>query len=137
MRYRQLVAAARKAKRFSYSPYSKFKVGAAILTPAGKIYTGCNIEDSSFGLTTCAEHTALVKAMSEGERKFVAIAVASDSSILTPPCGACRQVLMDLAGDVDVVMTNRRGRNRVMRLRDLFPHPFGAASFTQRKKTAT
>ncbi|MFQ5798569.1 MAG: cytidine deaminase [Bacteroidota bacterium] len=134
MSYQKLVAAAQKAKRFSYSPFSKFKVGAAVVTRSGTIYTGCNIEISSFALTICAERTALFKAVSEGERNFVAVAIASGGSALTPPCGACRQVLMDLAGDIDVVMTNHRGKKRVMRLRDLFPHPFRATNFIQRKK---
>ncbi len=133
MRYQKLVAAAQKAKRFSYSPFSKFKVGAAVITRSGTIYTGCNIEISSFALTICAERTAIFKAVSEGEKDFVAVAIASGGPALTPPCGACRQVLMDLAGDIDVVMTNHRGKKRVMRLRDLFPHPFGAAIFTKGK----
>lgn len=133
MRYQKLVAAAQKAKRFSYSPFSKFKVGAAVITRSGTIYTGCNIEISSFALTICAERTAIFKAVSEGRKDFVAVAIASGGPALTPPCGACRQVLMDLAGDIDVVMMNHRGKKRIMRLRDLFPHPFEAAIFTQEK----
>lgn len=134
MRYLKLIAAARRAKRFSYSPFSKFQVGAAVMTRGGKIYTGCNIEISTFALTICAERTAMFKAISEGEKSFTAIAIASDASKLVPPCGACRQVLMDLAGDIDVVMANRRGKRSVVRLRELFPHPFGAVFFTRRRK---
>lgn len=136
MKYEKLVAAAKKAKRNAHSPYSGFKVGAAIVTKSGSIYTGCNIEISSFALTLCAERTAVFKAVSEGERRFVAIAIASDGSALTPPCGACRQVLMDLAGNIDVVLSNRPGNQRIMRLLHLFPHPFGARHFV-RKKTRT
>lgn len=136
MRYQKLVSEARKARQFSYSPFSKFKVGAALITRSGKIYTGCNIEISTFALTICAERTALFKAVSEGEKSFVAIAITSDGPALTSPCGACRQVLMDLAGDIDIVMTNRRGKRRIMPLRDLFPHPFGAAYFTRKKGIA-
>ncbi len=136
MKYQKLISAARKARQFSYSPFSKFKVGAALITRSGNIYTGCNIEISTFALTICAERTALFKAVSEGEKSFVAIATTSDSSGLTPPCGACRQVLMDLAGDIDIVMTNRRGKKRIVRLRDLFPYPFEAAYFTRKKGIA-
>ncbi len=135
MRYHKLVAAAQKAKRFSHSPFSKFKVGAAILTHTGRIYTGCNIENSSFSLTICAERTALFKAVSEGQRNFVAVAIAADSASMIPPCGACRQVLMDLAGDVEVVMTNRRGKKKIARLRDLLPHPFLASNLPRRART--
>ncbi|HSQ76023.1 MAG TPA: cytidine deaminase, partial [Bacteroidota bacterium] len=99
MQYRTLVSRARAAKRYSHSPYSRFRVGAAVLATSGKVYTGCNIENSSYGLTVCAERTALFKAVSEGEKSFVAMAIASDETSATPPCGACRQVIMDLAGD--------------------------------------
>ena len=124
LRYRRLVAAARRAKRHSYSPYSKFRVGAALLTSRGTTYIGCNIENSSYGLTICAERTAVFKAVSEGEKKFVAIAVTSDSKDFTPPCGACLQVLMDLARGIDFIMADGRGKLKVMKLNDLLPYPF-------------
>lgn len=123
--YRALVAAAKKAKLKAYAPYSNFRVGAAIRTKRGKVYTGCNIENSSYGLTICAERTAIFKAISEGEREFTAIAVASDDTDFCPPCGACRQVLMDLAPDIDFIMLNRKGDLRIVSLKELFPIPFG------------
>jgi len=128
MDYIQLARLARLARKNSFSPYSHFRVGAALLTRGGKVYTGSNIESSSYGLTVCAERTALFKAVSEGEKRFVAIAVASDEEDFTPPCGACRQVIMDLAGNIDVVMAGKRGNVRVMSMSELFPHPFGASN---------
>jgi cytidine deaminase len=134
MTYKRLVSKAKAARKHSHSPYSHFRVGAAVLAKSGKIYTGCNIESSSFGLTVCAERTALFKAVSEGERRFEAIAVATDESGFTTPCGACRQVIMDLAGDIDFILTNRKGQTRVIPMSELFPYPFGARSFTRRKR---
>jgi cytidine deaminase len=125
MNYRTLVKHARDSLRRSYSPYSRFRVGAAILTKKGKVYTGCNIEISTFALTLCAERTAIFKAVSEGERHFKAIAVCSDEDGFTSPCGACRQVIMDLAGDIEFVMSKRNGEIKVMRLSKLLPIPFG------------
>lgn len=124
MDYNELIKAARKAKKYSYSPYSKFRVGAAVLTKSGKIYTGCNIENSSYSLTVCAERTALFKAISEGERKFVAIAVSTDEKGFTTPCGACRQVISDLAGDIDVILANGSRKELKLKMKDLLPHPF-------------
>lgn len=131
--YARLVAAAKSAKRQSYSPYSHFRVGAALLTANGKIFTGCNIENSSYGLTVCAERTAVFKAVSEGERRFAAIAVASDDTDFTPPCGACRQVLMDLASNIEFILTNRKGEFRVLKLRELFPYPFDRSHLRRRR----
>ena len=124
MDYAELASRAGKAKRNSYSPYSRFRVGAALLTSDGRIFTGCNVENSSYGLTICAERTALFKAVSEGEHSFKAIAIASDEDSFTPPCGACRQVILELAGNVDVVLTKKDGGCRVIKVRDLLPHPF-------------
>lgn len=124
LQYRKLISAAKAAKRRSYSPYSRFRVGAALLTRKGKIYTGCNIENSSFGLTICAERTAIFKAVSEGENKFVAVAVVSDDQDFTPPCGACRQVFMDLASTIDFIMTDGKGHHKVIKLDELLPYPF-------------
>ena len=114
--------------RHSYSPYSQFRVGAALLTESGGVYTGCNIESSSFSLTICAERTALFKAVSEGKRKFKAIAISADASEFISPCGACRQVMMDLAGDIDVILTNRRGTMKVLKAGSLLPFPFTGES---------
>ena len=123
-KYLQLLKAAKVAKRFSYSPYSKFRVGAALLTEDGKIISGCNIENSSFSLTICAERTAIFKAVSEDRHSFKAIAVVADSDDYTSPCGACRQVLMDLAGDIDVILTRNNGSYKVLKLSQLLPMAF-------------
>ena len=104
------------------------------MTQSGKVYTGCNVEISSYALTICAERTALFKAISEGERKFCAIAVATDEDGFTSPCGACRQVIMDLAGDIDFLMSNRNGEIRVLKMRELFPYPFGSKNFLKKKQ---
>jgi cytidine deaminase len=133
MDYRSLAKHARAAKKHAYAPYSRFRVGAALLSRDGRVFTGCNVEDSSLGLTVCAERTALLKAVSEGARRFVAIAVASDENGFTSPCGACRQVLLDIAGDIDVVLTAPRKRSKVLRASELLPFPFGADNLTRKK----
>ena len=120
----QLAKAARLARRHAHAPYSKFRVGAALLGRSGTLYTGCNVESSSYGLTICAERTAIFKAISEGEHSFEAIAVVANTTELTPPCGACRQVLLDLAGNIDVIMTNARGVTSVVKLKELLPRAF-------------
>jgi len=120
----QLVTAARLARRHAHAPYSKFRVGAALLGRSGAVYTGCNVESSSYSLTICAERTAIFKAVSEGEHSFEAIAVVANTSEFTPPCGACRQVLLDLAGNIDVIMSNARGVTSVVKLRELLPRAF-------------
>lgn len=122
--YADLQHAARHAKKHSYSPYSKFRVGAALLTTSGKIYSGCNVEISTYALTICAERNAIFKAISEGDRNFKAIAVVSDDPAFTPPCGACRQVLMDLAGNIDFIMIDGKGKTKIVKLRSLLPHAF-------------
>jgi cytidine deaminase len=123
MKYKKLILEAEEAKKYSYSPYSKFRVGAALLTKNNKIYRGCNIENSSYSLTICAERTAIFKAISEGESKFKAIAISTDGELLCPPCGACRQVLFELAGKIDVILANRN-KSKIFKLKDLFPQPF-------------
>jgi len=135
MDYRSLVSRAKAAKRFSHSPYSRFRVGAALLAEDGTIFTGCNIENSSYSLTVCAERTALFKAVSEGARPFTAIAIATDEDAFTPPCGACRQVMMDLAGDIDVILTRKNGHMKQLRLAELLPHPFGGKNLKNVKRT--
>jgi cytidine deaminase len=134
MDYAKLARFAKAAKKHSYSPYSHFRVGAAVLSRGGRVYTGCNVENSSYGLTVCAERTALFKAISEGERDFVAIAIASDENTYTPPCGACRQVIMDLAGDIDVVLTRRGNSLEVHQVSQLLPLPFGIGNLKSPKK---
>lgn len=133
MNYNTLAKRALAARKFSHSPYSHFRVGAALLTKSGKIFTGCNIEISTYALTICAERTAIFKARSEGHKLFNAIAIATDENGFTPPCGSCRQVLMDLAGDIDCVMTKRNGDIRIMKLSDLLPMAFGPKNLSRNK----
>lgn len=125
MDYKILAAKAVEAKKNSLAPYSKFHVGAALLTENDKIYTGVNVETSSYGLTMCAERTAAFKAISEGERKFTAIVLASDDPDFCPPCGACRQVLWDLCGDIDFVFVNHKEELMIRKLSELIPLAFG------------
>lgn len=119
-----LIAVATEARRRAHAPYSRFHVGAAVRTTSGRIYAGCNVENASYGLTVCAERVALFKALSEGERAFAALAVVTDVDALTPPCGACRQVIWELCGDIVIVLANLQGRRERVRMRDLLPRPF-------------
>jgi cytidine deaminase len=125
MDHKTLADIAVKAKERSMPTYSKFRVGSALLTNDGKVFTGGNIESSSFSLTICAERVALFKALSEGERNFTAIAIASDDNDYCPPCGACRQVLNDFCGNIEVILMNHSNELKIFRLGDLLPHPFG------------
>ena len=106
---KELMAEAEKARRASYSPYSKFAVGAALLTRSGKVFLGCNVENSSFGLACCAERTAVFKAVSEGEREFTAVAVTAGAGHGAAPCGACRQVLHEFAPKMWVYFRDGKG----------------------------
>lgn len=126
-RQKQLVRAARQARMRAFAPFSRFKVGAAVETRAGRIYTGCNIESATYGLTLCAERVAIFAAVAAGERKFRRIAVVADTGRLTPPCGACRQVIWELCGNSEVILANLRGKAQVVRSRDLLPRPFDAS----------
>jgi cytidine deaminase len=119
-----LVDAARRARDRAIAPYSGFKVGAALMTSAGRIVEGCNIENASYGLTTCAERVALLKALSEGERRFVRIAVVADTEAPTPPCGPCRQLLWEYCGDIPVVMANLERVTATHAMSELLPLPF-------------
>ena len=123
----KLLAAAIAARENAHAPFSNFKVGAAVECADGRIYTGCNIENASYGLTVCAERVAIWKAMSEGARDFRRITVAADTDVPTPPCGACRQILWEFAGDIEVVLTNLAGRTQTHRMSELFPSPFDAS----------
>ena len=120
----ELSRLARRARRLAIAPFSRFKVGAALRTRTGEVVTGCNVENASYGLTLCAERVAVFKAVSEGMRRFDAIAVVADSKRLTPPCGPCRQILWEFCGDIWVHMADLRGRTRTMRLAELLPYPF-------------
>ena len=119
-----LLAAARAARENAVATFSKFRVGAALLAKSGKVYTGCNVENASYGLTICAERVAIFKALSEGERGFDAIAVVTDAEKLTPPCGACRQIIWEFCGDAEVILGNLKGKTEVHRMSALFPLPF-------------
>jgi cytidine deaminase len=127
--YRELIDAARAARENAHAPYSRFQVGAAVRTRSGRLLGGCNVENASYGLTVCAERVAIFKAISEGEREFDAIAVVTDADRLTPPCGACRQIIWEMCGNVEVVLANLKGQVEVHRMKDLLPLPFDKSSF--------
>ena len=122
-----LVLAAKQARENAHAPFSDFRVGAAVRAKSGRIYTGCNVESASYGLTCCAERTAIFKAVSEGERGFEAIAVVTDTDVLTPPCGACRQIIWEFCGDVPVVLANLKGKVELESAAKLLPRPFDSA----------
>lgn len=122
-----LIEAAKRARENAHAKFSNFKVGAALRTTTGKVYSGCNIENATYGLTLCAERVAIFKAISEGDTQFDAIAVACDTDVLTPPCGACRQIIWEFCGDVRVVLSNLEGKVEVFPMRELFPKPFDAS----------
>lgn len=120
---KELIAAAKKYREFSYSPYSQFKVGAAVLTKKGNVYGGCNVENSSFPVTNCAERTAIFKAVSEGEQEFEAIALIADTPGPCSPCGACRQVMVEFRIP-KIIMANLKGDVKVVTLEELMPYAF-------------
>jgi cytidine deaminase len=122
-----LIAAALTARKNAHAPFSHFQVGAALEDSAGHIHTGCNVENASYGLTLCAERVAVFKAVSEGARQFRRVAVVADTDTLTPPCGACRQILWEFCGDVELVLSNLHGKTETLRLKDLLPRPFDAS----------
>lgn len=119
-----LIAAARAAFDRAIADYSQFKVGAALETTDGRIISGCNIENASYGLTMCAERVAMFKALSEGQREFRRVVIVADTSAPTPPCGACRQILWEFAGDVPVVSVTEAGGRKTYRMSELLPEPF-------------
>jgi cytidine deaminase len=123
-RHDSLIAAARVAREHAHAPYSNFRVGAALRAKSGRIFTGCNVENATYGLTLCAERVAIFKAISEGERGFDAVAVVADTDALTPPCGSCRQILWEFCGDAEVILANLSGKIEHYRLAALFPKPF-------------
>jgi cytidine deaminase len=125
--YDALVLAAKQARENAHAPFSDFRVGAAVRAKSGRIYTGCNVESASYGLTCCAERTAIFKAVSEGERGFEAIAVVTETDALTPPCGACRQIIWEFCGDVPVILANLKGKIELESAGKLLPRPFDSA----------
>ena len=120
----QLTELALEARLKAHAPYSKFLVGAALEDAEGVVYTGCNIENATYGLTICAERVAIFKAISEGARKFTRLAIAADTASPTPPCGSCRQIIWEFCGDVEITLVNLEGKTEVMCMKDLFPRPF-------------
>lgn len=123
--YEKLIELAKEAREKAYAPYSNFKVGACVITEDGSVYTGCNIENASFGLTVCAERVAMFKAYSDGKRKLKALAVVADTEGPVSPCGACRQVMMELGGeDMVVILSNMKGDHAIMTVKDLLPGAF-------------
>lgn len=126
--YDALIAVAKQYRENAHAKFSNFKVGAGLRTSYGKMFGGCNVENATYGLTVCAERVAIFKAISEGERQFNAIAVVTDTEKLTPPCGACRQLIWEFCGDVPVILSNLRGEMEIILMRDLFPKPFDSSN---------
>jgi len=125
--FEALIAAAKQARENAHAGYSNFRVGAALRATSGRIFGGCNVENATYGLTICAERVAIFKAISEGERGFDAMAVVTDTESLTPPCGACRQLIWEFCGDVPVILSNLKGKSEMLRMRELFPRPFDSS----------
>ncbi len=130
MKDQELIALADKARAMAYAPYSNYRVGAALLTGSGKVYTGVNVENASYGLAICAERTAAVKAVSAGERQFVAIAVVTDNG--GSPCGACRQVLAEFGPQMRIILADSAGKSREYSMSELLPDSFGPANLPKK-----
>ena len=127
--YTTLIAAAKQARLNAHAPFSNFRVGAALRAKSGRIFTGCNVENATLGLTCCAERVAIFKAVSEGEAGFESIAVVADTDTLTPPCGACRQIIWEFCGDVPVILANLTGKVVEESSAKLLPRPFDSSFF--------
>ncbi len=127
---KELIKAAKNVRELAYTPYSNFKVGAAVRTKDGKIYTGCNVESASYGLTVCAERVAIWKAVSEGEKEFTEIAIVADTHELTPPCGVCRQIIWEFCGDIPVIFANLKGNTETVQMSELLPRAFDTKFLT-------
>jgi cytidine deaminase len=125
--YDALLIAAKQARENAHAPFSNFRVGAALRATSGRIFTGCNVENATLGLTCCAERVAIFKAVSEGERGFDAMAVVADTDTLTPPCGACRQIIWEFCGDVPVILANLKGKVVQETSGNLLPRPFDSS----------
>jgi cytidine deaminase len=126
----ELLELAIQARTFARCQFSGFAVGAALLAKDGKVFTGCNIENASYGLTICAERVALLKALSEGAKHFTKIAIVTAAETLTPPCGPCRQLLWEYAGNIQIIIGNLKKQTIIYELSDLFPHPFDAGNLS-------
>jgi cytidine deaminase len=124
MKISDLVCEAERVRHHARAAHSGFKVGAALETRQGKVFGGCNVENSTLGLTVCAERVAIWKALSEGESEFRRMVLVADSESLTPPCGACRQIIWEYCGDIEVIFSNLKGKRASYRMSELFPQPF-------------
>jgi len=133
--FEPLIDAATQARLQSVAPFSNFQVGAAVKTANGKVYTGCNVESASYGLTVCAERVAIWKALSEGERQFTQLAVVADTETLTPPCGTCRQIIWEFARGATIVFANLHGQSEEFHMADLLPRAFDAR-FLKKSQTS-
>ena len=120
----KLVEIATEAREKAFAPFSNFKVGAALLAQSGAVFSGCNIENASYGLTMCAERVAIFKAISEGEKNFKHLAIVADTDNLTPPCGACRQIIWEFCGDVEIVLANLQDETESFQMSELLPRAF-------------
>jgi cytidine deaminase len=123
----KLIAAAQTVRLKAHAPYSNFKVGCAIEDEDGRVFTGCNVENASYGLSLCAERVAVFKAVSEGAGKLNRVAVVADTDSLTPPCGACRQILWEFCGDAELTLANLAGKKETMTVKQILPRPFDAS----------
>ena len=132
--FQSLIEAAQNARLQAVAPFSGFPVGAAVRSESGKIYTGCNIESASYGLTVCAERVAIWKALSEGERHFTELAVVADTDTLTPPCGTCRQIIWEFARGATIVFANLKGESETFQMAELLPRAFDARFLRSAKK---
>ncbi len=131
---RELIETAKAARLRSVAPFSNFLVGAAVKTEGGIVYTGCNIESASYGLTVCGERVAIWKGLSEGEKHFAELAIVADTETLTPPCGTCRQIIWEFCRDATIVLANLRGQSEIVSIRELLPRAFDARFLTGVKK---
>ena len=129
----KLIKEAKKVRKNAYAPHSKFKVGAALLTKSGNIYTGCNVENSSYGLSICAERSAICNAIANGEKEILAIAIVADTKMPTPPCGACRQFIQEFGKKSTIILTNPKGETKIFSQNQLLPYPFTYSMLKMRK----
>lgn len=134
--FEQLIETAKAARLQSVAPFSNFLVGAAVKTEGGKVYTGCNVESASYGLTVCAERVAIWKALSEGEREFTELAIVADTGSLTPPCGTCRQIIHEFCKNATIVLANLRGETQTCTIDELLPRAFDARFLSGAAKKA-
>ena len=130
----QLIETAKAARLRSVAPFSNFLVGAAVKTDGGLVFTGCNIESASYGLTVCGERVAIWKALSEGEKHFTELAIVADTETLTPPCGTCRQIIWEFCRDATIILANLHGESQIVSIRELLPRAFDARFLSGAKK---